>query len=258
NQKLLYVNNTPPAAFTSYKTYDQLLISINGNSFQGRAIQRVNIEDYLNGETSDNSFGSTVFWDFAEDKRGNVYGAAEGVNFPSGGLFQILDSSLIRQNKRFNIDSHSIWSIDYDAINDNLYVGSLDKGVYIINLKQAISYYNPELFNRSELNITDLKSFQETLIVLGQNSLLVVTGNQVRKEITRGLFYNYLKRHFETKGNQFTIRYSPHFNRKKAADIEFKTLKVYEDELWISTTVGLFVLNSNYEFKDYYPLYVMG
>src|SRR5690606_5509077 len=68
----------------------------------------------------------------------------------------------------------------------------------------------------------------------------------------------YMKRHFETKGNQFAIRYSPHFNRKKAADIEFKTLKVYEDELWISTTVGLFVLNSNYEFKDYYPLYVMG
>jgi hypothetical protein len=81
----------------------------SGGDLFGTTVNKSTVADYLKNKKPIQSFGDTFFWKFIKDKRGTLYGGADGVKFPTGGIFKIGDNQLHNMNKFFNVESHSVW-----------------------------------------------------------------------------------------------------------------------------------------------------
>ncbi len=75
---------------------------------------------------------------------------------PPGGLFVIKNDSLKRLNEAYNINSILGWSLVTDQKQNNIYYGTLDKGLYLIP-PQYFEYYSPEYFGNENLYLNGLK-----------------------------------------------------------------------------------------------------
>ena len=121
--------------------------------------------------TSIKQNGSTVFWQFTEDSNGTIFGVADGINFPSGGVFKV-SNGYENYSEKFNIDSKSLWSIFYDNQFNKLYVGSLDKGLFVVDLNTTILFYTtPEIVDI----VKDDKKTYLLLLCFNLDSFIIIS-----------------------------------------------------------------------------------
>lgn len=58
-----------------------------------------------------------------------------GINFVIGGIYKVFNNKLVNFNREFGIESFEVWSLFYDFLIDNFYVGIINKGFFKIDLK---------------------------------------------------------------------------------------------------------------------------
>jgi ligand-binding sensor domain-containing protein len=245
------INHKQPAIFSIYKNNDSLYIShINKVS---EVISRISTKDYLANKDFNIYFGNSVFWNFATDKRGVTYVAGDGINFATGGIFKIKNNKIINLNSDFGVDSSEVWSLYYDSNKDILYVGTMNKGLFKIDLKQEIKYYPAYFYNKDKLDIVSIMSLQNQNLILHKAGLLFMKGDKITTEISNKKFYDFACYNFRTNSKLKDYGYFDTFSKTRLDAFELRGFKVVNSIVWVNSTIGLFGVNSCGIIKEYYP-----
>lgn len=245
------INHKQPDIFSIHKKKDSLYICHSDNI--NKAINRISIKDYLANKDSNIHFGSSVFWNFATDKSGVTYVASNGINFATGGICKISNNKIINLNDIFGVDSTEVWSLYYDTQTDILYVGTMNKGLFKIDLKQQIKYYPASFYNKGKLDIVSIENFQNQDLILHKAGLLFLKENKIKTEISDEKFYDFARHSFRTNPKLAEYEYFVSFSKTRLEAFELRGFKVVNSIVWVSSTIGLFGINSEGLIKEYYP-----
>jgi sensor histidine kinase YesM len=245
------INHKQPDIFSIHKKKDSLYICHSDNI--NKAISRISIKDYLANKDSNIHFGSSVFWNFTTDKRGVTYVAGNGINFATGGICKTSNNKTINLNDIFGVDSTEVWSLYYDSQTDILYVGTMNKGLFKIDLKQQIKYYPASFYNKDKLDIVSIDNFQSQNIILHKAGLLFLKENKIKTEIPNEKFYDFACYSFRTNSKLEEYGYFDTFSKTRLDAFELRGFKVVNSIVWVNSTIGLFAVNSYGIIKEYYP-----
>jgi ligand-binding sensor domain-containing protein len=242
-----------PGVFAIFQKDKNNLLICHGDT-RNKSLHQYKVADFLNNKPSKNEFGNTNFWSFAKDNRGIIYSAGNGINFSTGGLFQIKEDKEVNLNNQFGIKSTEIWSLFQDKENDILYVGTLDKGLYSIELKDKIEYFPPSFFKNEEVEIIGFENAFNCNIILEKKGVYFIQNSRIIRKINSAYFFNYMKKHTKNKGFENEFDYVKIFKDSKLNAFEFRALKSADGKLWLSSTIGLFGLNKEGKIIDYYAI----
>ncbi|MCR4030282.1 MULTISPECIES: histidine kinase [Flavobacterium] len=250
-KKIILINHKQPGIFSIHKKKDSLFICHGDHS--NKAISKISIKDYLSNKDSNIYFGSTVFWNFATDKRGVIYTAGNGINFATGGVYKIVNNKVINFNTAFGIESSEVWSLFYDSETDNLFVGTINKGLFKINLKEEIKYYPSSFFKKSNLDVVANTTVQNQKIILHKAGLLFLKEERIQTEIAKKNFFLFAHQSYRTKPFLKDHEYFAPFSKTSLESFELRELKIIDSSIWVTSTIGLFEVSYDGKFKGYYP-----
>ena len=251
SKKIHLVTKQKGAVFSLFKTNNYLYLA---NTDSGNnSINKTKITNYISNIKSNTSYGSTVFWDFVKDKNGTIYSAGNGVNFSTGGIFKNEKDKLTNLNTVFGIDSNEVWSLYYEHKLDILYVGTIDKGLFKIDLKQQIIFYPSSFFNKQKLEVVGIANTEKENLILHKNGLLFLKENKTTKELTNNSFYDFAQYRFRTNSKLREYEYFVSFSKTKLNGFELSGIKIINSTIWVNSTIGLFSVNKKGNIIDYYP-----
>jgi len=236
-------NNIP--VFSLLKNKDSLLVSFDGFIHKNKSLKKYAIPDYFSESEPSTEYGNSVFWDFIVHKTNTVYAVADGINYPTGGVFEIKNNIIKQKNEEFNINSTKNWSIDYDAEDNQLYVGTLDEGLFKVDLSNKV------LFHDTIKGILDLQTLDKTYFFLTKNGVRIKE-ERTYINIDKSLFYEVFRATNKSIG--FVNNPETRFNDSSIDDLEFKSLKIFNNVVWVNTTIGLYKIDFAKKLA-YYPIY---
>jgi len=251
NKSIKLINHKQPDIFSIHKKNDSLYICHSDHI--NKAISRISIKDYLANKDSNLHFGSTVFWNFATDKRGETYIAGNGINFATGGIYKVNNNKILSTNNAFGIESFEVWSLYYDSATDNLYAGTINKGFFEIALKQEIKYYPASFYKKSKLDIVSIANFKDQKVFLHKTGLLFLKDNKIRCEISSQKLYDFARYSFRSNPKLSQYEYFASFSKTRLESFELRGFKIFDSIIWINSTIGLFGINIDGEIREYYP-----
>ncbi|MEM8521891.1 histidine kinase [Flavobacterium sp. PL12] len=221
-------------------------------------IDRYDIRELNKRNFTSTKFGNSIVWQFAGDKRKNIYAAAWGIYNPDGGLYRIENDVMINVSKYYGIDSKIILNVVYDKAKDILYVGSNDKGIYEVRLDKMIEYYSFE-----DKSIIDFEKIGNQTIILDNAGLTVLNNNQIiSKRLTLSDFktaqLSFLEKQKSIYRNRGvnSLDYKLNFNIP-ATEIGFYEIVRKEDRLWIGSNIGVFEMDGSGNFISYLPKHTL-
>ncbi|MDB0601765.1 histidine kinase [Tenacibaculum maritimum] len=246
--QLVFLHHNYDSVFSIFKNKNSILVSFDGFAHKNQSIKKFSIEDYISGIKPNSEFGNSVFWSFISDNNQNIYGVADGINYPTGGIFKIDNKIVVKENNRFNIKSTKQWCLEYDKSNNNLLVGTLDKGIFKVNLSKKARFYN-DIKNIIDTQIKENDTFFLT------KSGLVIESRKTKFHISKLEFYSKFKACYRNKKLLFNEGFSGHFQSNSFNDLEFLSIQNYNNEIWINTTIGLYKLSNSNRLESYFPIY---
>lgn len=191
-------------------------------------------------------------WDFASDSNKDIYCASWNVTDPNGGLYRISKNNLENITKNANITSTSLWCLHYDKSSQQLFVGSTDKGIFIVDLSNRFQTFEPNYFGLQKLEIQSLFITKDNTTWIGARDNIIVQRNNTNyKIVTKKNIWNkieaYIKDKKLSKDQQF--RYNEFKSRTG-----FTCLNIVSDNqgyVWVNTTLGTFCFDNKYKLIYY-------
>lgn len=191
-------------------------------------------------------------WDFASDANNTIYCAAWNVTDPDGGLYQISNNSLENITKKANITSTSLWCLYYDKIPQQLWVGSIDKGIFVVDLSNKTNTFEPNYFGLKKLEVQSLFITKDNTTWIGaRDNIIILKEDSSFKIFNKKSVWNeiekYIKNKKLSKDQQF--RYNEFISRNG-----FSCLNIASDNqgyVWVNTTQGTFCFDSAYKLMYY-------
>lgn len=186
-----------------------------------------------------------VIWDFAVDKEKSVYTSCWEVNTPTGGIFKLQNGKSTDLSKQLHIPTCQFWCLYYDQTTEQLWAGSVDKGLFAIDLSQKISYFGKEELGVDKPEINSFWIDSKGCIWYGGNNFIakknptndvtVLTNEKLTIEILK-----LIKNKFDPDNNWLKIflKKSKNFTCTSIKQDEFGTI-------WAMTNYGLIALNDN-------------
>ena len=92
---------------------------------------------------------------------------------------EISKDNLINQNSKFGISSYQTWSINYDSKLNSLYVGTIDNGLYRVDIESPITYYPPSYFKKEKLHVLKMEKINSGKLVLGKDELIFINQDKI-------------------------------------------------------------------------------
>jgi ligand-binding sensor domain-containing protein len=219
-------------------------------------------DNYMSGGTSHNLFVKNlttnlestyecpIIWDFAKDLQNNIYCASWNVTDPKGGLFKYSNKQLTDITQRANIKSTGLWCLYYDKETKQLWVGSIDKGIYIVDLSQQKKVFEPSFFGLKQIEIQCLFNdsndnkwigARDNIIILHKNLSFTIFDNKLLwKKIDA-----YLK---QSELSPYSIDSYNIFKNREG----FTCSNIVSDNqgfIWVTTTFGIFCFDENYKIR---------
>lgn len=210
---------------------------IYGNAFG--LYSDISSPNFSNLKSLKNHLSEDIIWDYTQIKD-DVYMASWGVNHTAGGVIKYDGKSIQNLNKSFNINSNEVWTLYYDKNTDVLWVGTIDDGIYQLTLSKEIKKYSPEDFNRKQTNIIDVEVVKDT-------KWLLCTDGLIKKKGTKITFFD---------SDYFKVTESEFFTNNKL--IKFKKLKLFNDNLYLSTNAGLYKLDDSGHIVEFDKMHLEG
>jgi len=245
--KLVRPNHDPYGSISVYKN-NNTIYADDKDPFKGEALQKTSVPNFLSEENKNqNHFGNTHFWNYSTDKHGTIYAAGYGVDYPTGGVFQITDNAAINLNEKYGIESHDVWSLYYDRPNDFLYVGTLDKGLYQIDLSGSIVFHN----NGMEQSLIGIDQLKGSTFFLYENDLRIESEGKATV-IPKRRFHEFATHY--ANANHLSAQNKAIYPSNALHEFGLKSMQVHEGLLWIGTSRGMYVLDANGTFKQFLPI----
>ncbi len=252
SKKIKFITYDYPI-FSIYKDKDSIIIG--KGSLKKDGINKISLNDFYNNKKSDYYFGYGVYWAFAKDKRNTIYGVSNAINYSIGGLYKLEGKKAISLNELYGIQSTQAWSLFYDKINDILYVGTLDKGLYEVHLNNEIQYFSPEYFKIDKIEINVIDKIEDKTCLLTNKGLYLIKADKINNYTSINDFFNFANNCHSKSVNLFEFPLYKEFHKRKINELELRILKKYDNSLWVSSTIGLFKLNNNGKITEYYPIF---
>ncbi len=198
------------------------------------------------------SVKNPIIWNYAKAKN-SIYCTAWNVTDPNGGLFEIKNNKTTNITKKANITSNGLWCNYYDEETQQLWVGSIDKGVFIVDLSNRIKQYTASYFGLKELQIQELYIDKNGSLWIGakdyilkikqNNQAIVISKNQLYQKLT-----GYFQKHTNvlSQDREYTLDYK---------SIGFTSCSIASDidgYTWVSNTWGLFCFDSKMNIVHFY------
>lgn len=237
------VENSKIVKFSNPKTINYSGF-IDGDNFYNRNF--LNEFEVQNLKTNQKqSYGKCpVIWDFAIDKEKAVYTSCWEVNSPTGGVFKLKNGKLTDLSKQLNLPTSQFWCLYYDLTTEQLWAGSVDKGLFAIDLSQKISYFNENALGVSKPEINSFCVDKSGDLWYGGNNFIAKKNlkgvSVVTNEILTTQILKLIKNRFDKDNNWLKVFLKQSKN--------FVCTNIKQDELgaiWAMTNYGLIGLNNN-------------
>lgn len=185
---------------------------------------------------------SPVIWDYAVDNYDNIYTACWDVNTPTGGVFKLQNRKLTDLSKQFNLPTSQFWCLYFDHRTEQLWAGSVDKGVFVLDLSQKISFLTKRELGVDKPEINSFCIDNEDCIWFGGNNfiakkfnsgVLVLTNEKLTTEILK-----LIRNRFDPKSNSLKV-----FLKKSKSFICNSIKKDESGTIWAMTNYGLISLD---------------
>lgn len=246
--------NDDKAFFSAMVKNDSLYLSKDGNHRWFNSIHKTSVKDFLNNKRNYRDFGGSVFWDL-QSIDGVDYGAAWGVNFESGGFFEVAQNGLIALNQRYSIGSKKVYSMRHLPDTHQLLLATLDKGIYVLDLEHLVTITPKDRlkFSYTTNNGDVFYGFDDHLEIQSGKNLQTLSKraflNFTKKEIAYGL---------ETKYPQ-KGRFRDFSLKQERLDSFFKvnSLSEFGESIYLLTQIGIFKMyrkGQEYQITEYYPI----
>lgn len=251
NEGLFKIQNTE--SFPKVVPVESYKITYSAGVFQDKMYSsNKGFVDILKLDSQDvkieKTFGESIIWEYAQDKRNQIFASAWGIFDSNGGLFQIENDKMLDVSELYGIDSKNLLNVVYDKINDVLFIGSKDKGLYQIQLDKVIDY--------NKFESKKIIDFEENTI-LHQNGLDFKFEKIQSKSISHTDFKHFQQQYIIKNKN--LPKYSQGFfelNYEIASeDILFYEIVKHENSFWISSNIGIFEINKEAKIIAYVPIH---
>ena len=249
--KIQWKNNVPTLqrirkhrhAFSIGHFNDTIFQSLEGE------VKEYPIDEYLENKVSNKTFGKSVIWDYVKTNDNRIFASAWGVHTNNGGVYEIKKNQMINKNELFGVESNEVWSLFYDKDHDFLYVGTLDKGLYKVDLSENIILFD---------NGNEIKGFET---ISNTNFILTSRGvkikdKQLLKDITAEDFIKFQNDYINKNSDLKLVNDAYLTTRYDSETLVFFQIKSNENTLWVATNTGLFQLNDKGVFIQYYPIHL--
>lgn len=206
------------------------------------------IDGFLNGSEPFKNITSSISWDYTDVNTTTAYTAMWGVHTDNGGVYKIENDSLSLQNDDFSIKSRSVWSIEYDDDNKILYVGTLDDGLYKVDISNAL------IFNPTDSKVKDVLLSDNLQVVLTEKDITLqnLAGRTIIKPKS---FIEFRKRSIRNNPKYEDVRYFGVINKHNDQSLVLHRVQLHQNSVWVSSNVGLFKLNKSGALLDYIPVH---
>ena len=228
--------------FPKTKNYSGLIV---GNNYYGHTFSDDFEVHNLKTHQKLNYGNCPVIWDYAIDNKNTVYAACWDVNIPRGGIFKLQNGKLTDLSKQFNLPTSLFWCLYFDHSTEQLWAGSVDKGIFVLDLSQKTSYFNKEVLDVDKPEINSFCIDNKGCIWYGGNNFIakknptngvtVFTNEKLTIEILK-----LIQNRFDPDNNWLKI-----FLKKSK---NFMCTSIKQDEfgtIWAMTNYGLIALNDN-------------
>lgn len=252
SKKLKFITFDYPI-FSVFKEKDSIIVGTG--SLRDDGINKIDLDDFYNNKKSQIYFGYGVYWSFAKDKRNILYGVSNAINYSIGGLYKIEGKKTTSLNDLYGIQSTQAWSLFYDKINNFLYVGTMDKGLYEVHLNNEIKQYPPNYFKEQKIEINAIDVLNGNICLLTTRGLYLKNDSGLYKKTSTQDFFSFYKNYGKKNIKKDINGYYREFLNRKIDELEFRYIKIYNGYIWVNTTFGLFKLDDKATIKEYYPIF---
>lgn len=240
-EKINYAYLEESAVFYAQALGDSLIISRGKNNQPvPYNLLSLSFDGLLNLQAPDDSLVmNSLAWKVEPTNTGDLYAACWGVNDITGGLYRKQGPVMQKINQEFHIESNRIWDIKYHADNNKLYVASLDKGLYIVDLNNIIA--KDALL--ADINMLDAKILGGELYLLSDQEVIKFDGEGISKKITYQEIDHFLKHH------QASIDYT---GGKVNIPLTLREIIDLRDQVGITSNYGLILFDRDLQALDYF------
>ncbi|RAR72556.1 sensor histidine kinase [Flavobacterium aciduliphilum] len=227
--------------FPETKNYSGLIV---GDNFYGHDF--LNDFDVYNLKTHQKtSYGfCPVIWDYASDNQNNIYAACWDVNEPRGGLLCFEKNKLSNLSEKLQLPTSLFWCLYFDKVTNQLWVGSVDQGVFVINLSKDITYYSKDILGIQKPEINSICIDKNNAIWYGGNNFIAKKDTDGIKSLTNENIKIQILRLISDKTNLDKNNYKIFLKNSK----NFVCHSIKKDEsgtIWALTNYGLFSLDEH-------------
>ena len=160
------------------------------------------------------------------------------LNGGSGGLQRIHNDSLVDCTDKFQIPSRMIWSLYYDTLEQILFVGTNDQGLFVFKNKK-FEYFD---FQKNDIDINHLKWVN--------NSLWVACDNGVYEFKNNSLQHTYDKDYFKSIIKKPSSKITKYFYQNSQQKFMAKYINTdQQGQLYITSDGGFFKYSGNHQFQ---------
>ena len=220
----------------------------NSTYFSGVGARELFVKDLTNNK--EKHYQCPIPWDFANDESNNLYLATWNVTDPKGGLFQYSNNQITDITQKANIKSTGLWCLFYDKETKQLWVGSIDKGIYIVDLSGQIEYLQPSFFNLNQIEIQCLYNDRHNNVWIGaKNNIIIKHPDLTYTKLDRATIWKSIYSYFKKNGfnSETKDQYDRYFKKN-----EFSCINTVEDNqgyVWVTTTFGIFCFDKSYSIR---------
>lgn len=191
-----------------------------------------------------------VIWDYAADNQNNIYAACWDVNAPRGALLCFEKNNLSNLSEKLQIPTSLFWCLYFDKVTNQLWVGSVDQGIFVIDLSQNITYYNKDLLKNLKAEINSICIDNNSNIWFGGNNFVAkkniegtisITNENVKNQIFK-LINN--KTNLEKENFKIFLKNSKHF-------ICHSIKKDKSGAIWALTNYGFLLFDKDLKIEKY-------
>jgi len=222
--------------FSLFKKNDSIYIAKNGHVEIGESIISIDDKSFLKGKSTFKFVKSpnTIFWNFIKTKNDVVFAGADGVEYGTGGLFEINENAT-NVSSSLGIPSSKVWSLFYDKSTNLLYVGTLGQGLIVVDLDKK--YYKKNSGNI----ISFCRNHFYKNVILSNEGLMIDKLNQ-KIIISKDELYSIIRSNINKLPAQYKLNCDANIGGFAKKGFVVKSLELDKENIFLNTNYGLLKL----------------
>ncbi|SHJ69944.1 hypothetical protein SAMN04487911_13119 [Arenibacter nanhaiticus] len=245
-QMTLTLANDQHFLYGAHIENDSILLSNKG------FYQKHHLQDFLSPakHPSPKPLGTSIIWGYQKTKKNRLFAAAWGIYDNTGGVYQIVKDSMVSVTTKMGIESQNIVSFAYDPDLEKLYVGTLDNGLYEIELNESVLFHPKE--NETVLGFAHT---DQSRAILYNDKIEIATRTITPRELKKWS-QQYVATHSNALPKYEDFFYELKYDTK-VTDITLYSIKNHLTDYWINTCIGIYRFDKHGNFLAYLPLHTL-